>query len=365
MNSITFNTIEQLRCSLGQKSLNFHNVLKYRIDKEFQKEKVLYSELLDSLFGIFPMDLFKELSTQQKEKIIVDTNKKNTSSWQNVKNAVIIPPEHLGNYEWRFTRDSALKIARSIDYSKNICCLGTPSVALELATNNSVNCTLLDINKPEIEAISCSHQKGNLNCFAYNVIEPLNSTFLSYYDTVVIDPPWYLDYYELFILRATQLLKKDGGTILMPVFPILSRQNAIKDLLALKSIFKEMGCEIENSLGFVDFDMPRFEEDFLVENNIPIPNRNWRKAELLKLSFLKTRTSVNFETSVVIHDYVEWERYYNSETNNYILINKDCIDGAVNGANFKKDRLLSISRKENNKTNIAVWQHDNEIIRKI
>lgn len=360
--SITFNLIKELEPLLMHNPSDYYTVLNYSIDKEFSKDQINYSELLDSLFGVFPIDLFNHISQKQKERIVYDVNDSFVSEWDNIKKDFKLPPEHLANYEWRFSKESAKKILSLINLRSSVCCLGTPSVFLEaIIEKKTNNITLMDINKPLISMIRKKISDSNgINIYEYNVLNRFDSQLEEKFDTVIINPPWYLDYYKAFIYRSFQLLKKTGR-IIMPIFPMLSRQNAIADLIEINDFIKSMGFNSIKSHGYTIFEMPEFEKEIFKNNNVLIPPLNWRKAELIELS-LSTKEAKNFE--VKISDYVEWERIYDLETQDLTYINRKCLNDSELGDFFVKKKLNSLSRKEINNNHIAMWKQNNDIIEK-
>lgn len=361
--SITFNKIKELESIIKHNSNDYNIVLNYFIDKEFSKNQINYTELLNSLFGVFPIDLFNHISEEQKERIIYDVKDSFTSDWDSIKKEFRLPPEHLANYEWRFSKKSAKKILSVIKLQSNICCLGTPSVVLETIIEKKTikNITLLDINEPLISMIrKKTAESDSINVYEYNVLNILDSQLAEKFDAVIINPPWYLDYYKAFIYRSIQLLK-NTGKIIMPIFPILSRQNAIADLIEIHGFIKSMGFTSIKSLGFVDFEMPEFEKEIFENNNVLIPPLNWRKSELIELSFNTKRIK---EYDVEITDYVDWERIYDAETQDLTYINRKCLNNSELGELFVKKKLNSLSRKRINNNLIAMWKQNNDIIEK-
>jgi len=45
-------------------------------------------------------------------------------TWEQIEKNAQLPPPHLANYEWRYTRKSAKYIIDLLDMESNICCLG-------------------------------------------------------------------------------------------------------------------------------------------------------------------------------------------------------------------------------------------------
>lgn len=365
--TITFKKISDLKRVLNDCYADYETVLNYKLTDIFCNcEKINYSKLLGELDGVFPVDLFTYLTNTQLNKIIFkkEIKNQNYSSWDDLEKKAKLPPPHLANFEWRYSRKSAKSIVDSLEEDLKICCLGTPTLALELIMNNrGYNTTLLDINTPIIDAINnCYSVQSGIVCKEYNAIKKMDISLCSKFDTVLINPPWYIDYYKIFICRALELLKDDGGFIILPLFPILSRHNAIKDLIELENFIKLLGYTSCQSLGYVDFDMPFFEEKNFSDNNIPIPEYNWRNAELVKIYF--TKTDKNFDLDFKIDDYMEWDRTHIFSKNKCYFINSQYINQTPIGNEFTKSVIKNLSRKSIYSKSIIFWDEKNEIILK-
>lgn len=368
--SQTFFQIEELKKALPNNYNDFDSVLEYQYETlKSGNKSVSYTEALRNLMGVYPADFINFLLNDKKEKgtfIVFDESFKEPEDNTLWKDEFSLPAQ-LANYEWRYTNKSAEQIVKYICQYNKIGCLGTPSIVLKLVEIDKANkeTILFDINKLLIKKIKAKCLKiQGIDCIDYDVIDEVPSDYKDYFDIISVNPPWYYDYYELFIFRALQMLKKSNKEILVPLFPLLSKHNAIKETIQLFNFLENLGCNKIESLGFVEFEMPLFEKNALEEKGIPIPLSHWRKAELVKLSFSSTQT---FEKNIIVNigDHIKWESKL-TESNTLFLFNEKCFDDTNTNCVFKKERINDISRKSIDRKRIILWNvNNNEVILKL
>ena len=320
------------------------------------EKRITFTELLQQLHGVFPDDLYQKLSPLEKTQVIfkLENIKKQSSLWERIDINGVIPLPQLANYEWRYTEHSASKIINCLRDEDVICCFGTPTLALKLFDLNKQNeTTVLDINVPMINSLRLLCSRNNFHWIIYNAINAPCSSFLNQYDVVFINPPWYLDYYKLFIYRAMQMLK-DGGKVILPLFPCLSRQHAVDDLIELNSFIDKYSGVICH-LGYVDFEMPPFEKEVLRKKDVPLPASNWRSAELISVSFERLSAPKN-DIQISVNDYIEWQHFTSIQSNELMLINKKAFNALSNDSCITSETISSISRSSRNDKTILLWE---------
>lgn len=362
MCSLTFDKVIKLKKELlGNYNYNF--IFKKQItDLMSNRKTIAYLDLLKNTDGIFPTDLLSMLS--EKEKTQIDFSLKCKKSFINNNHSIYdeLPPPHLANFEWRYSRDCIEKIVNQIEKNKYICCLGTPTIAIELIYRGYPNITLLDINEPIINTIKTGFRNKNPNCRAYNVLDNLPEELKSCFDMVIIDPPWYLDYYELFLFRSIQLINATNGNILLPIFPVLSHRSACFDLIYLYNYILESGAKNLRNCGYVEYDMPEFEKLIILENKIPIPDNNWRCAELINIEYDNTSFALNNIVPPKINDFIYWDRKYNPKDKNYYVANTHHLFPLKSEYVLCCEQMMSISRKNFSRKKIVAWDNKNRII---
>lgn len=363
MNNLsTYKDVIMFEEYFGNSSFDYNKALTYLKDEILlNSTSVTYNYLLEKLKGGFPLDVYQCLSDIEKLQINFDNPNKCVDL--RIEDDYKLPPPHLINYEWRYSRKSAEKILDSIDINKNICCLGTPTLAIELIRRGASNVAFLDINEPMVNTIKSKIAESENEYFSiYNVIDDLPENFINKFDVVLTNPPWYLDYYKLFIYRSIQLLKNETGTIIIPIFPVLARHNAYNDLLELFKFIKSSKYIECNSLGYIDYLMPDFEKFVLEENNVPIPAINWRKSELIEIKYNFTNDVLELIDTEPIKDFVFWDRNYSEREQEYYAVNTKCLFSPKYKREFKQETIKTISRKNIPFRKIVIWNNNKMII---
>lgn len=369
--SATFAFYHKVKTLFGANGSDFNFVANYQFNDALSTHKsyrnISFTDLLKGMLGIFPTDLFKliteeclDIDYQVKEKMGFNVG------WHQLVSDFDLPAPHLANYEWRYTEESSKRIVDIIKLDVNadtkICCLGTPSIALELIRNNiGRNTTFLDINEPLKELIEKTFGNKGITCKTYDAQNIPQSKFMGAFDYVIINPPWYLDYYELFISRAIDFLKANGGIVLVPLFPALSRHNALKDLGLLEHHLVHSKCIEINSKGYVEFEMPAFEKAILKKHKTPLPESNWRNAELVELKFDKQKKSLITEN--VKFEERKWLRFAADKLAIVVSDPLKIIENLKNkNSHTTKTYILpTVSRKKIKKTKIDIWDSDNRV----
>jgi len=372
MNCYTFDYINKLAERFGKQQCHDFDIV---VPDELKRiiadvQSCDYDVLLDKMFGIFPEELVK---CCKSNGIILNIPHSRQSAENPIRGKKhselleILPPPHLANYEWRYTRISASTLLRSLmpmRQNTNTCCLGTPTLALELAQQyNDIKPTLLDINSPLIDEVKKTLFASKIECQVYDVCNELPDRFKNKFDLVFINPPWYLDYYKMFIKRAIELLVKNGGEIILPLFPPLSRHKSLKDLDTLRTILNTIGFDNVSSLGEVSFAMPGFEKKVLQMKNIPIPTSNWRKAEVIKLKLSSNTNMVSRIFEDIQIQEKKWVRSYDAKKKSYSVVDIERLaDKSISIQTREFQQLDTLSRKEISSRHFEIWDENNQIV---
>lgn len=185
----------------------------------------------------------------------------------------VIPESNPTNYDWRFDHSTNKKLVSLIKKRrhKRIALFGTPSlfIALSKITNDV---TLYDINEPLKSHFNHDERivLVDINTFDFRDILP--------FDCIIIDPPWYLNYYKIWLKKANSILKMKGE-IIVTLFQEMLRPKAKNELKAIKAFARKIGS-IELEQNYVSYITPLFETELFNFKNIPCYG-NWRVADLL------------------------------------------------------------------------------------
>ena len=243
--------------------------LKDRISNILRSESnISFEDLCKKSLGAFPFIIHSLLNKEQKQRF------SNYLRPTILENKQLLPSENPANYDWRFTEKTNINLFEKIK-GKNyrIALFGTPSLYLELFKNNE-NVHLFDINSILTRYLP---QKKNIHIvdLSTHVFNESNE-----FDCVLMDPPWYSNYYEKWISQANLITKRDG-LIYTSLFQELLRPEAKKQRLNIISNLTSIG-NIEIHKNFLNYKTPQFEKEVFDYYNIPIYN-NWRVADLIKV----------------------------------------------------------------------------------
>lgn len=361
----TFNYIEFLKQKFGDEWDNYEKIVDYELLKNTKNIKSIdFTELLKKMYGIFPVNLLKTIYKNNNKIKLLDI-KKSIQEIPNGRNYLAekfnMPSPHMVNYEWRYTESSAKKIVDVIKNKKDIkmCCLGTPTIAIELIIQGySKNTTFLDINTPMVHFIKSID--SDIVCYEYDVQDIIPSYLINNYDVILMNPPWYLDYYKTFLSRAKQLMKKKGGTIICPLFSPLCNKTALSNLFELKNFIDSLSYTEIKSLDTVEFETPNFEKEIFIKNEIQVPGSNWREAELIEI-FFESNEKVCLLSKVKLEKN-KWIRFYNFNTKEYWALNINFVKNNKKAYKFDFKYVNNISRKELCNLYIDLWDNKNNII---
>ena len=104
------------------------------------------------------------------------------------------------------------------------------------------------------------------------------------FDVVVADPPWYVDFYQAFVLRSSHILR-EGGALLLSMLPWLTRPGAVQDRAEVLSFASRAGFDlVDCQSARIGYQSPRFEQTALAVHGIFC--RQWRYGDLYR--FRKT-----------------------------------------------------------------------------
>ena len=207
--------------------------------------------------------------------------------------------EHPLDFEWHFDcigkqrmLDAAVGFA---GIQQKILCIGCPSVFYFAKGQGCPrNIVLWDKNSDNI-AEEGSY-KIDLTCDALpNVCA----------DVVVIDPPWYNDYYALFLWAASNAVCLNGRVLVS--FPQKgTRPTAGDDLHKVVLLAQQMGLQLqENRIAELPYRAPFFEMNALRAadvTNVPI---DWRKGNMLVFQKRNNSNNVRPHSGIFNSNWVE------------------------------------------------------------
>ena len=254
----------------------YESRLRSRIQEILTTGCASLTELCQRAGGAFPTDVLR-LAGRSSEGLPL--NGPVDSTHLTPDSAPIGAPEpHPIDFEWRFTAAAADALAEEIAaYSGRIACFGTPGVFWRLALRGR-EVVLYDRN-PRIRRCIEPYLNGtpaHIETVDLDATCPVSASN----DIVLMDPPWYLDHYEVWIAHASRIVRS-GGLVVSTLFPPLLRPDACDQRRVVKEKLLELGA-IERSTPIL-YSTPVFEQTVLEDAGLGRLG-NWRMGEVLWVS---------------------------------------------------------------------------------
>ena len=261
---------------------SYRAALRRLIRQKFADTDVSLCDVLPHCEGAFPSDVREVLQElDKKEVLVLKTSKRKESRHRKHASKVrsILPPPHPANYDWRFTRQTRLRIKRKLlqlSGSRHpIALLGTPSV-YELFRTSRQPVVLFDGNYSTISQLKRTLPKSKV--ILHDLFDRIEG-YKEYFRVVLADPPWYPEYYQAFIARAAEVLSI-GGWMLISMLPRLTRPSAMKDRERVERSARLAGFALRRRCSLKAwYESPTFETKTLEDIGIFCP-KPWRVADL-------------------------------------------------------------------------------------
>jgi hypothetical protein len=272
-----------------------------------------FRELLSGLPGIYPAEVLCSLRrlrcSARIDEFDVHAVELDAASRPVLHSKPVAPErqrqciEHPLDFEWRFTREGVARICEEIEKlglepRSEVLCIGCPSVySLGKENLGRLSFQLWDKNAPTGGQIEEAREicRVDMN----NAASPFPSVA-----TVVIDPPWYPEFYQLFIWAGFHCLPA-GGSMLLSFPPQGTRPSVVEDLNALIKWCSMRGLVLEERKPCsLPYRSPLFEVNALKGQGVSNFPLNWRRGDLL---LLKKQTSKSFDKPKCSLPSEKWE----------------------------------------------------------
>jgi hypothetical protein len=247
-----------------------------------------FFELCSKAEGIFPAVAFGLLKSLRVEHDSAKVEHLlNTAYSQQIdKERWFVDLENLiVDFDWRFQKESAEHLFRTLLEFKSVVCIGTPTVFSLLSAARRTD-ILIDQN-PYYKRLFGS-KNSRVFCSAIEDFDPADTE--QQFEAALLDPPWYLEDYECWLQAAIPLLAI-GGSLFIPVFPNLLRETVESDVFALMEKLVEIG-QVSILPFKVRYETPTFEEQVLHKHGLP-PLHGWRSAHLLRVRVNRSKRSTS------------------------------------------------------------------------
>jgi len=301
-------------------------LVQYAVMRSLERSPQTFKQLLESCHSLFPDQLAELLGEMKKdnlvrrdgEEYVLDSSVPNLwrkihADWnENLDKAYTslsaimgrIHLPHCLDYEWWFTHSGRERVAELLLHSNPLLApsvvvfLGSPLFgAFTSALLPESQIYILDKNEATLEAIRRDVDAGRVHLVRYDAENPLPQEFIGIADMVFFDPPWYVDYYDLFLRRSMQLAFGRYATVAFVLFPFLTRPTSLQERKRVFEIAMSYGLSLVlMETQVAHYYTPQFEQEFLTSKGIDA--KNWRRGDLAMFISDGTRLPENIALRV-------------------------------------------------------------------
>lgn len=298
----------------------------YAVIRSLERSPQTFKQLLESCHSLFPdqlLALLHEMETNhlvrrdgeeytldssvpnQWRKIHADWNE-NLDRAYTALSAIMgrIHLPHCLDYEWWFTHGGREKVTELLLHSNplpapgTVVFLGSPlfgAFASFLLPESQIY--ILDKSGATLEAIKEDINSERVHLVQYDAEEPLSQHLIGIADMIFFDPPWYVDYYNLFLHRSMQLAFGRYATVAFVLFPLLTRPTSLEERKQVFEIVISHGLSlILMETQVAHYYTPQFEQESLISKGIDA--KNWRRGDLAMFISDGTRLPENIALRV-------------------------------------------------------------------
>lgn len=184
------------------------------------------------------------------------------------------PEPHPVDYDWRFNAATADALGELVRGYDDVLCFGTPTVFDAIARKGRRVC-LVDRN-PLISRVLVRTKSARVVITDIADTQGLNGMF----DAAVLDPPWYLPFYELWLASVIPFLMP-GASVFLVLFRELTRPGAARQR---NQLLRKLSCVGSVSFPVLEavYSTPRFEAEVLRRVGLPdMPA--WRVGDVVRV----------------------------------------------------------------------------------
>ena len=278
------------------------------VEHAVRDRSLTFREILELLPSVYPAEVLAALSRLEKQGAVPASFRsgilraaRTEPTAMNGKPMPTRPAriEHPLDFEWLFTREGNKTLLTQLNEFNTspgkILCIGCPtffSYARSARLRHEFE--LWDKNAATVEQACdarASHQVGETRT-------PITAA--------VLDPPWYQDFYKMFIGLAIRNLRI-GGRILLSFPPEGTRPTAVADVAQILDWCRRVGLDfVAHRREILRYKTPFFEFNALRAQgfrNVPL---NWRRGDLV---VLQKRANITPASEKICLPAENWSEY--------------------------------------------------------
>lgn len=342
------------------------------IDEQIKRATDKYSDffnLVKCAKGIHPLEIVNSLKRLKCMNLLSEEKyfeiDKSKCAEAEKYNIYAKPVAHFLDSDWRFSEKGVQVLVQNvkkyIKKGQTIIFLGVPTLFKYFVNEypQFYNYVFLDRN--------ANKHIGSMELSENVIVVDSDVSKLKDYnvqaDIVIMDPPWYLECYKLF-MNIAYLISNPNAIVLSVMPPITTRPTVKDEYEKLEEYLKELGiCIIEYKSNVIEYQMPPFERNTLRINGIVNIPDNWRTGDLLiaikKLQIADQRLLIH----QINNDKMWWEFDCGTVRIKYCIPNELKItSGFIELRSiYEGDIYPSVSRRFKGNTAINVWTSGNRV----
>lgn len=276
----------------------------------------------------------------------------------------ILPVPHMLDFDWRFSFQAIKHLYQKIrtDAPKEtgtIVFIGTPSLWKYCLMHlpERLHLILVDINASKHIA---GTDRNNIAAIDIDINNKPGYLRKIHADIIVMDPPWYFNYYRLFFDRANEMAQV--GTLVYCIMPPkYTRFTAEQETLDILKIIKEQYgmTKISYHISDVSYHTPPFEVNVLKAHGIECLPPNWRVGDLLIVKKVEIGSGNSDDLTV---NSEQWDEYIIDAIRIKLgHTDREIESYSIHLVELYKDNIFPSVKRSANKKNINVWTSGNRV----
>ncbi len=283
------------------------------------EDTVDFYSIVTKCAGIHPLEIVHSLNRIHKNGILDE------HTYQQIVNSILLPKQcqnndryqkilpvpHQVDFDWRFS-DNGIeifvghidKLINSRSYTR-IAFIGSPSLFRHYCKSNckDVELFLIDFNankhiSKEILPVNAHVVNCNLN---YDLDTELKVDQI-HADLVVMDPPWYPEYYKKFF-DISDIIGDDKCLVYGVFPPMLTRESIIAEREDINIYISKLGFkELQFESLCVEYYTPPFEQNVFKSNGINNYPICWRRGDFFITHRSEKKSINNSATGIIIRN---------------------------------------------------------------